>query len=55
MHKRTYLDKYLLAKARVSLLIEWPIIVVIGILGDIFSWAKIPFSPYTTILDGVIF
>jgi protein-S-isoprenylcysteine O-methyltransferase Ste14 len=55
MQKQTYADKYLLARPMLSMVLEWPIIVIMGILGEIFSWAKIPFSPYTNIVGGAMF
>ena len=33
---------------------EFSVIIVIGILGEIFSWKKLPFSPYSNILGGII-
>jgi protein-S-isoprenylcysteine O-methyltransferase Ste14 len=55
MQRQTYLHKYLLAKPRASMLVEWPIMVITGILGEIFSWTRIPLSPYTNIGGGAIF
>ena len=37
------------------MVIEWPIIIVIGILGEIFSWVRIPLSPYSNLVGGAIF
>jgi protein-S-isoprenylcysteine O-methyltransferase Ste14 len=37
------------------MVIEFPIIILIGVLGAIFSWARIPWSPYTNLVGGAIF
>lgn len=49
------LDPYLLAKPIFRMLIEWPILIIIGILGEIFSWGRIPLSPYSNFVGGAIF
>ena len=36
------------------MVIEWPIIIIIGILGEIFSWVRIPLSPYSKFVGGAI-
>lgn len=55
MKGHTLLNKYLLAKPTLRMVIEWPIIIIIGILGEIFSWVRIPFSPYSNFAGGAIF
>jgi protein-S-isoprenylcysteine O-methyltransferase Ste14 len=55
MEKQSLINRYLLAKPTVSMVIEFPIIVIIGILGEIFSWARIPWSPYTNLVGGALF
>ena len=54
MKGQTLLNQYLLAKPTLRMVIEWPIIIIIGILGEIFSWATIPFSPYSNFVGGAI-
>jgi len=54
MKGQTLLNQYLLAKPTLRMVIEWPIIIIIGILGEIFSWVKIPFSPYSNFVGGAI-
>ena len=54
MKGRTLLNKYLLARPTLRMVIEWPIIIIIGILGEIFSWVRIPFSPYSNVAGGAI-
>ena len=54
MKGQTFLNQYLLAKPTFRMLIEWPIIIIIGILGEIFSWVRIPLSPYSNFVGGAI-
>jgi protein-S-isoprenylcysteine O-methyltransferase Ste14 len=54
MRGQTLLTQYLLAKPILRMVIEWPIIVIIGILGEIFSWTRIPLSPYSNFVGGAI-
>jgi protein-S-isoprenylcysteine O-methyltransferase Ste14 len=55
MEKQSLINRYLLAKPAVSMVIEFPIIIIIGIVGSIFSWAKIPWSPYSNLFGGALF
>jgi protein-S-isoprenylcysteine O-methyltransferase Ste14 len=54
MKGQTLLNQYLLAKPILRMVIEWPIMIVIGILGEIFSWVRIPFPPYSNFVGGAI-
>jgi protein-S-isoprenylcysteine O-methyltransferase Ste14 len=54
MKERTFLNRYFLAKPVLLMAIELPIIVFIGILGEIYSWARIPWSPYSHLVGGAI-
>jgi len=54
MKGQTLLTRYLLAKPTLRMVIEWPIIIVIGIFGEILSWARIPLSPYSNFFGGAI-
>ena len=54
MKGQTLLNQYLLAKPTFRMVIEWPIIIIIGILGEIFSWVRIPLSPYSDSVGGAI-
>jgi hypothetical protein len=58
MKMQTPLNQYLLAKPTLRMVVEWPIIIIIGILGEIFSWGRIPLSPYSklfiTVRRGVV-
>jgi protein-S-isoprenylcysteine O-methyltransferase Ste14 len=49
------INRYLLSKPAISMVIEFPIIVIIGILGEIGSWVRIPWSPYSNLVGGAIF
>jgi protein-S-isoprenylcysteine O-methyltransferase Ste14 len=55
MRIQSLLNRYLLTKPTVSMAIEFPIIVIIGILGEVFSWDKIPWSPYSNLVGGAVF
>ena len=54
MKGQTLLNQYLLAKPTLRMVIEWPIIIILGILGEIFSWVRIPLSPYSNFVGGAI-
>ena len=54
MKGQTLLKQYLLAKPTRRMVIEWPIIIIIGILGEIFSWVRIPLFPYSNFIGGAI-
>ncbi len=53
--KRNILDRYLLFSPAVRGFIEWGILIGSGILGALFSWTKIPFTPVTNIVGAIIF
>lgn len=36
------------------MVVEWPIIIIVAVLGEVFDWSKIPFSPYSNIIGGVV-
>jgi protein-S-isoprenylcysteine O-methyltransferase Ste14 len=44
------LDKYLLAKPSIRMVIEWSILIGIGVVGYVFSLQLIPFSPISNII-----
>lgn len=54
MKGQTLLSQYLVAKPTLRMMIEWPIMIIIGILGEIFSWVRIPLSPYSNFVGGAI-
>ena len=54
MKWQTLLNQYLLANPTLRMVTEWPIIIIIGILGEIFSWVRIPVSPYSNFVGGAI-
>jgi hypothetical protein len=43
----TFFDKLILGKPMYRGVVEWLILVIIGVLGEVFSWGKIPFRPYS--------
>ena len=49
------LDKYLLLKPTTRLIIEWPALIAVGILGAIFTRYRIPLFPYSNIAGLVLF
>ena len=50
-----FINKYLLLKPSLRMpLFELPIMLIVGGLGEIFSWTKIPLSPYSNIVGGII-
>lgn len=49
------MNKYLLIKPTVRMLIEWPAIVLTGVAGELFAWPRIPFFPYSNGLGVAVF
>ena len=54
MEKYKFIDRFLLAKPNIIFLAGFLIIVITGAAGEIFDWMKIPFSPYSNIIGGII-
>ena len=54
MKKYSLLDKYFLAKPTIRMMIEWPIMLGIGIIGTVFSLQRIPFFPISNIVGVVL-
>jgi protein-S-isoprenylcysteine O-methyltransferase Ste14 len=54
MRKDSLLDKYLLAKPTIRMVIEWPILIGVGTIGTILSSQRIPFSPISNIVGIVL-
>jgi len=52
--KITFLDRFLLAKPTYRIVVEWLILLIVAILGEVFSWSKIPFRPYSIIIGGIV-
>jgi protein-S-isoprenylcysteine O-methyltransferase Ste14 len=55
MKAQTLINRYLLVKPTFRLVTEWPMIIATGILGEIFSSARVPFSPYSNLVGGAVF
>ena len=47
-------ERYLLVKPAIRTMTEIPSIVLLGILGEVFDWTRLPFSPYVNIVGGAI-
>jgi len=47
-------ERYLLVNPAVRSMTEIPSIVVIGILGEVFDWTRLAFSPYVNIVGGAM-
>ena len=54
MNKANLLDKYVSAKSTVSIMIEFPILVVGGIVGIIFSWWRLPLYPLPNVIGFIL-
>lgn len=55
MKAQMLINRYLLVKPTLRLATEWPMIIAIGILGEILSWARVPFPPYSNLVGGAVF
>lgn len=49
------LDRYLLVKPAIRMIIEWPVLIGVGILGAIFTPYRIPFFPFSNIIGVIVF
>ena len=49
------IERYLLMRPPVRMSFEFAIVVIVGILGVVHEWARLPFSPYSNVLGGAIF
>lgn len=49
------IDKYLLMKPAIRLVIEWPVLIATGILGAIFTTWRFPFFPVSNIVGIIVF
>ena len=54
MKRQPIMNRYLFAKPNIIFLIGFLIIIIIGALGEVFYWIKIPFSPYSNIIGVAI-
>ncbi|MBN1763275.1 MAG: cation:proton antiporter [Methanomicrobia archaeon] len=52
--KSGLLENYILAKPTISMVIEWPLLIVVGIIGTLYSLQTIPYSPVSTIVGGIL-
>ncbi len=49
------IDKYLLMKPAIRMVIEWPFLIASGILGALFTTWRIPFFPISNIAGIILF
>ena len=54
MKNKCLLDRYLLAKPSIRMVIEWPILIGVGVARTIFSFPTVPFSPATNIFGAIL-
>lgn len=54
MKWKTTINLFLLVKPNIILSIGFLIILIIGAFGEVFNWIKIPLSPYSNIIGGLI-
>lgn len=47
-------ERYLLVRPAVRSVTEIPSIVLVGIIGEVFDWARLSFSPYVNIVGGAM-
>ncbi len=52
--KENIFNRYLLAKPTIRMVIEWPMLIVLGIIANIFSQSTIPFYPFSNIFGFVL-
>jgi protein-S-isoprenylcysteine O-methyltransferase Ste14 len=48
-------ERYLSICPRTRVLFEWPVIIVVGVAGEMLGWLKMPLSPYSNAIGGVLF
>jgi len=48
------LVRYLSICPRMRVLIEWPVIIVVGVAGEILGWLRVPLQPYTSAVGGIL-
>jgi protein-S-isoprenylcysteine O-methyltransferase Ste14 len=55
MNQRKFSNRLLGVKPNVLMLLGLIFIIGVGLLGEYFSWAKIPWSPFSNIFGGLVF
>ena len=50
----TFLDRFVLGKPIYRGVIEWLILLIVAVLGEVYSWGKIPFRPYSTVIGCIV-
>ena len=54
MKKPTLLDRYASNKSIIGIAVEFPILVIIGILGLVFGWLRFPLFPLANIIGAIL-
>lgn len=54
MNEHNLVNRFLLVKPSLLFSIGFLLAIIVGILGEVFSWSRIPFSPYSNIVGGAI-
>jgi protein-S-isoprenylcysteine O-methyltransferase Ste14 len=54
MDERAFLNRFLLMKPTLIMGVGLLVIIIIGILGEVFSWIKIGFTPYSHFIGGAV-
>jgi len=54
MKKITLLDRYVSNKFIIGVAVEFPILVIIGILGVVFDWMRFPLFPLANIIGAIL-
>ncbi|UCF71178.1 MAG: isoprenylcysteine carboxylmethyltransferase family protein [candidate division WOR-3 bacterium] len=49
------LNRYLLVKPATRMVIEWPVLIVVGIIGAIYTPYRLPFFPFSNIAGVIVF
>ncbi len=49
------MDRYLLLKPATRMVIEWPVLISVGVVGAIFTPYRIPFFPFSNIVGLIVF
>jgi protein-S-isoprenylcysteine O-methyltransferase Ste14 len=54
MNKHNLLHRYLIDKPNLLFSVGFLIVIMVGILGEVFSWIRVPFPPYLNIVGGAV-
>jgi protein-S-isoprenylcysteine O-methyltransferase Ste14 len=54
MEKDSLLHRYIIDKPNLLFSVGFLIAIMVGILGEVFSWTRVSFSPYLNIVGGAV-